>query len=130
VSFARSRAINTTYGDRKRLANGLRRRDAILNSWSKQSDHERALRSQIAGWVFGLIALQLVGMFGHLVTAGANWISLPADVLKIVVPSICGEIVGMGFVVVKYLFSVPVRRTLDELVKDLGSRGLNQSQHR
>jgi hypothetical protein len=33
------------------------RLEAILNSWSKQSDHERALRSQIAGWIFGLIAL-------------------------------------------------------------------------
>jgi len=107
-----------------------RRLEAILNSWTKESDHERALRSQIAGWVFGLIALQLIGMFGLLAAAGANWISLSADVLKIFIPSICGEIVGMGFVVVKYLFSVPVRRTLDDLVKDLGSRSVDQTQRR
>jgi hypothetical protein len=69
-------------------------------------------------------------MFGLLAAAGANWMTLPPDVLKIVVPSICGEIVGMGFVVGKYLFSVPVRQTLDDLVKDLGSRGLDHSQHK
>ena len=69
-------------------------------------------------------------MFGLLLATGAKWISLSADVVKIVVPSICGEIVGMGFVVVKYLFSVPARRTLDDLVKDLKSRDLDRPHHR
>jgi hypothetical protein len=106
-----------------------KRLEAILNSWSKQSDHERALRSRISEWVFGLIAFQIIGMFGLLVADGASWISLSMEILKVAIPSICGEIVGMGFVVVKYLFSVPVRKTLDEMVKDAGAGGLAQPPH-
>ena len=107
-----------------------KRLEAILGSWSKQSNHERALRSRISEWVFGLIAFQIIGMFGLLVADGANLISLSTETLKVAVPSICEEIVGMGFVVVKYLFSVPVRKTLDDMVKDAGSGSFVQPPHR
>lgn len=91
------------------------RTQAFLAAWIDQMGHERSLRSLAARVVFSLIGAQVLGVFTLLVLQGTGVISLDHDVLKVVVPSVLADVFGLGFVVTKYLFSVPLRSALDTL---------------
>jgi hypothetical protein len=98
----------------------------VLDAWSKQMDHERQLRGRVTNWVLGLLSAQLVTMFGIVILAGYGVFTLSdpvVHILTVFTPSVFGEIVGLGFVVVKYLFSQPLRSGLDALVKGGASGG-------
>lgn len=87
----------------------------FLSAWSAQADDERTLRRQWATWAFGLIALQVVAVFGLLVAQGLGALSLDLRLLQVVLPSVLSEVFGLGFLVAKYLFSQSVRHSLDGL---------------
>ena len=75
----------------------------FLRAWAEQQESERSLRKMIGIWVFCLISLQIVGVFGVVIWDGGQR-KVDAGLVKVLVPSVLGEVFGMGFVVVKYLF--------------------------
>jgi len=75
----------------------------LLTAWTHQQGHERALRKMVAVWVFLLISLQILGVFG-VVVADSPTPKLNPELVKFLIPSVLTEVFGMGFVVVKYLF--------------------------
>jgi hypothetical protein len=77
---------------------------AYLNVWVEQQGHERTLRKTIAIWVFTLITLQVIGVFALVVLDAVKVLVLNSEIVKFLIPSVLGEVFGMGFVVVKYLF--------------------------
>lgn len=93
----------------------------FLAAWTDQTAHERALRSLAAKVIFALIGAQVVGVFAIIVLHGREVLSLEVGVLQVLIPSVLGDVFGLGFVVTKYLFSQPLRHGLDALVR--GKRG-------
>jgi hypothetical protein len=77
---------------------------AYLKTWIQQQDQERSLRKVIAIWVFILISLQVAGVFTLVVLDACGVLKLNQAIVQILIPSVLGEVFGMGFVVVKYLF--------------------------
>ena len=82
----------------------IQKTGAFLKAWGQQQDQERTLRKMIAIWVFILITLQVIGVFGLVVSDALKLIIIKVDIVKFLIPSVLGEVFGMGFVVVKYLF--------------------------
>jgi len=82
----------------------IQKTTVFLNAWVQQQDQERTLRKRIGIWVFVLITMQVLGVFGLVVSDALNLIIMKADIVKFLIPSVLGEIFGMGLVVVKYLF--------------------------
>lgn len=78
---------------------------AFLNAWIPQQAQERSLRKMIGIWVFILITLQVIGVFGLVVLDACKLLMLNADIVKFLIPSVLSEVFGLGFVVVKYLFN-------------------------
>jgi hypothetical protein len=77
---------------------------ALVNVWVQQQTHERSLRKTIGIWVFILITLQIVGVFAIVVLDAVKLLQLNERIVEFLIPSVLGEVFGMGFVVVKYLF--------------------------
>ncbi len=82
--------------------------------------HERSLRSLAAKVIFGLIGAQVLGVFAVLALQGLDVLHLDVGVLQVLIPSVLGDVFGLGFVVTKYLFSQPLRHGLDALVRGKG----------
>jgi hypothetical protein len=77
---------------------------AYLNVWVQQQGQERILRKTIAIWVFILITLQVIAVFVLVALDAFKVFVLNVEIVKFLIPSVLGEVFGMGFVVVKYLF--------------------------
>lgn len=92
------------------------RAKTFLAAWSEQMSHERSLRSFSAKWIFALIVLQVVATFLLVLAQGLGWIEIDKQILQVLIPSVLAEVFGLGFLVVKYLFSQPLRHGLDSLV--------------
>ncbi|MHB1210606.1 MAG: hypothetical protein ACYC1I_13025 [Acidimicrobiales bacterium] len=97
------------------------RTQAFLTEWSAQVVDERRLRRAWATWVFVLIAGQTLGAFALVLLQGRGLLALDVSLLKIVFPSVFGEVFGLGYLVAKYLFSHSLRHSLDGLA--LGAAG-------
>lgn len=95
---------------------GRERTRAFLAAWSQQMSHERDLRSLSAKCIFALIAAQTAAAFGIVIAQGTGALTIDVSVLRILVPSVMAEVLGLGYLVVKYLFSQPLRHGLDSLV--------------
>jgi hypothetical protein len=78
---------------------------AFLSAWIQQQGHERGLRKMVGIWVFILITLQVFGVFGLVVLDAIKLFILNTTIVQLLVPSVLGEVFGLGFVVVKYLFN-------------------------
>ena len=89
----------------------------VLEAWSAQMADERALRRKFAGWIFALITLQIVGAFGLVIAVGLDSLRVDPTVMKILLPSVFAEVFGLGLLVIKYLFSLPARQSLDGLAQ-------------
>lgn len=90
----------------------------VLAAWSSQTTHERSLRSFTARRIFVLIVVQVVSTFALVVAQGAGWLKIDVTVLKVLIPSVLTEVFGLGFLVIRYLFSQPLRHRLDALVRE------------
>lgn len=77
---------------------------ALVSVWVEQQTQERSLRKTIGIWVFILITLQIVGVFAIVVLDALKLLQLNQSIVEFLIPSVLGEVFGMGFVVVKYLF--------------------------
>lgn len=99
------------------------RSKTVLGAWSQQMTHERGLRTRVANWVFGLVVLQVVATFGVIVLQGLGLLQLDNALIKILIPTEAGEVLGLAYIVTKYLFSEAQRKSLDAL---LGGRGSNE----
>jgi hypothetical protein len=95
----------------------------FLSAWALQMGQELKLRSMGAKVIFWLIGLQVVGAFGLVIAQGLGALSVDISVLKVLIPSVFGEVFGLGFVVTKYLFNQSLRHGLDSLAK--GSRDVD-----
>ncbi len=93
----------------------VRLTNTALEAWQEQQNHERELRKTYAKWVFILITFQIIAIFFLVVFDGLAWINIRENIVKILLPSALGEIFGMGFLVVKYLFSNPNKKLFDIL---------------
>jgi hypothetical protein len=98
----------------------LERAKTFLAAWSEQVADERALRRGYAKAIFGLISFQVFAVFGLLVAQGLGKVTLDISLLKVLLPSVLSEVFGLGYLVAKYLFSQPLRHSLDSLA--LGAR--------
>jgi hypothetical protein len=92
----------------------------FLTAWAEQLSHERGLRAYWARRIFYLIVFQVLAAFGIVVAQGLAYIHVEVNLLKILIPTVLTEVFGLGFLVVKYLFSQPLRHSLDALLE--GSR--------
>ncbi len=93
----------------------MKKTETTLSTWKEQQDQERDLRKTISKVIFTIISCQLVAIF-FLVTADSlSWIKINENILQILFPSAVFEVFGMGFIVVKYLFSKPSKTILDFL---------------
>lgn len=77
---------------------------ALVSVWVGQQTQERSLRKTIGIWVFILITVQIFGVFLIVVLDALNLLHLNQSIVEFLIPSVLGEVFGMGFVVVKYLF--------------------------
>lgn len=77
-----------------------------LNVWTQQQQQERSLRKMIGIWVFVLITFQILGVFTLVCLDAFSLVSMSITIVKFLIPSVLGEVFGMGFVVVKYLFNL------------------------
>lgn len=100
----------------------LEKTKTFLAAWTDQMVHERSLRSLAAKVIFGLIGAQVLGVFAVLALQGLAVLHLDVGVLQVLIPSVLGDVFGLGFVVTKYLFSQPLRHGLDALVRGRGGR--------
>lgn len=82
----------------------IQKTTAFLNAWVQQQDQERTLRKMIGIWVFILITLQVIGVFGLVVFDALKLIIMNVDIVKLLIPSVLAEVFGMGLIVMKYLF--------------------------
>ena len=82
----------------------IQKTTAFLNAWIQQQDQERTLRKMVGIWVFILITLQVIGVFGLVVFDALELIFMNIDIVKLLIPSVLAEVFGMGLIVVKYLF--------------------------
>ena len=96
------------------------RTKAVLNAWKEQQDQERNLRKIYAGWVFLLITFQIIMIFVLMFLDSISWITVKETTVKVLLPSALGEIIGMGFLVVKYLFGKQNDRIIDTLLGKMG----------
>lgn len=78
---------------------------AFLGVWIQHQGQERSLRKMIGIWVFILITLQVIGVFGLVVLDAIKLFTLNTTIVQLLIPSVLGEVFGLGFVVVKYLFN-------------------------
>jgi len=81
----------------------LQESSILLEAWREQQRDERSLRKMIAVWVFILISAQILAIFALVLWDGGQHKADPA-LVKILIPSVLAEVLGMGFFVVKYLF--------------------------
>jgi hypothetical protein len=111
-----------------------RRLKAYLDSWAKQAGHERTLRTRCALVIFSLAGFQSVGGAVLLVCLGRGWLKLDAILLDILFTGLLGQIFGLFFVVVRYLFSEPLTyavnmwgEELSQIVKETKAQRTNNS---
>jgi len=83
----------------------IQKTTAFLGVWVQQQRQERSLRKMIGIWVFILISLQVIGVFGLVVVDAIKLFTLNITIVQLLIPSVLGEVFGLGFVVVKYLFN-------------------------
>ena len=93
------------------------RSKTFLAAWAEQMSHERSLRSFTAKSIFALIVAQVVATFSLVIAQGLGWLQVDRAILQVLIPSVLGEVFGLGFLVTKYLFSQPLRHGLDSLVE-------------
>ncbi len=93
----------------------LRRLSALIEAWKEQQSQERKLRKVIGYWLFILITFQIVAIFSIVFLDGFEIINVDATVVKIIIPGALAEVFGMGYLVVKYLFSPSVKDIYDIL---------------
>lgn len=77
---------------------------ALVSVWVEQQTLERKLRKTIGIWVFILITVQIIAVFVIVVLDSLKLLQLNQSIVQFLIPSVLGEVFGMGFVVVKYLF--------------------------
>ena len=99
---------------------GQERTRTVLAAWKEQVADERGLRRSYAKAVLMLIAGQVLGVFALVVAQGLGRLHLDTPVLQVLLPSVLGEVFGLGSLVTKYLFNQSLRHSMDSLA--LGAR--------
>lgn len=94
----------------------LKRVDAVLSAWTEQAKQERALRLSTSKWIFGLIVMQILGVFVIVVSIGIGSMNLNVSVLQILISGICAEVFGLGFLVTKFLYREPLKIELASIL--------------
>ncbi len=91
---------------------------AVITAWKDQQDSERVLRKRVTNWIFSLITFQVLSIFIIIFLIGFEFITINESMIKILLPTVVGEVFGMGFIVVKYLFNDSVN-IIDRLIEML-----------
>lgn len=94
-----------------------------LAVWEAQATDERKLRRTFAAWIFILITVQIVAGIGIVVANGLGRLHVDVEIAKLLIPSVVAEVLGLGYLVTKYLFSLPVRHSLDALAHGAAPNG-------
>lgn len=97
----------------------LKRSSAVIWTWKEQQSQERRLRRTIGFWIFGLITFQIVMIFGIIFLDSIQYIQLNTTAIKILIPGALGEVLGMGYLVVKYLFG-PSKKNIHDILREVG----------
>lgn len=92
------------------------RTSTVLSAWSNQMTHERQLRAQYAKWVFILVSVQVILTFALIAAQGYHVITLDNDLIKFLIPTEAAEILGLAYIVTRYLFNHSLRNGLDKLL--------------
>lgn len=89
--------------------------EVVIEEWKNQLNEDRKLRNVYARWIFILITIQVLFVFALVLLIGFGCIQLNTTVLSVLIPSVLGEIFGLGFIVAKYAFQQPDSAILDIL---------------
>lgn len=93
---------------------------SVLETWEKQQKEERGLRKTYAYIFVTILMLQLVAInFAFLMLASGK-ISLDHWTIRIFIVSVFGEISGMTYVVLRYLFPPSTSDKMFDLIKEIG----------
>ena len=82
----------------------VQRTTVFWGAWGQQQQEERNLRRMLGIWVFILMSAQVAAVFGFILLDAAKVVTLNTTVVQLVLPCVLGEVFGMGYLVVKYLF--------------------------
>jgi hypothetical protein len=104
----------------------LKRVDAVLDAWSEQARHERALRFSSSRWIFLLIALQVFGIFLFMGLIGLGVMIIDVTVLQVLIGAVCADVFGLGFAVTRFLYREPLKIDLENLLQRAGGQGANK----
>lgn len=94
-----------------------------LAVWEAQATDERKMRRLFAAWIFVLITIQIVAGIAIVVANGLGRLRVDVEIAKLLIPSVVAEVLGLGYLVTKYLFSLPVRHSLDALAHGTPPQG-------
>ena len=97
----------------------LKRSSAVIEAWREQQNQERKLRKTIGYWLFILITFQIVTIFAIIFLDGIRYITVNTTAIKILIPGALVEVFGMGYLVVKYLFS-PSGKNIYDILRRVG----------
>ncbi len=95
----------------------FKRVSAVMEAWSEQARHERALRLSASRWIFSLIALQVLGVFFIIASIGFGFMALDVRVLQVLIGAVCADIFGLGFVVVRFLYKEPLKIDIKDILR-------------
>lgn len=72
--------------------------------------------------IFALALVQTLGGLGLLVGIGLGYLTIDADLMKIVYAALTAEIFGLFLVVARYLFGRPLKETLNSVQEGMNVR--------
>jgi len=107
-----------TYGKLREIHDRSAKLRTILEAWERQHSEERRLRQTYAKWLLGGLFVQGLLVNFAFFAIGLHWIVVEQWTANTFILAVFGEIAGMAFFIIKYLFpkvSADVLSTLEKL---------------
>ena len=94
--------------------------EQIVDIWSRQHDADINLRKNYAKWLLGALCVDIIAVFAVFVAIGAGCLVFSDETVRFFLCLAHGQLVGMAFVVVKYLFSKDSHVILKDMSEVIG----------
>jgi hypothetical protein len=80
--------------------------------------------------MIGLLYIQIIAVVGMLVGTGLNVLTIPTKLFAPVFPSLCVELIGVIYIIARYLFNSSARQNVTDLMFGRGVGGEDRPRHR
>jgi len=91
----------------------------IIDAWKEQQEADRKLRDKYALWLIIFLGFQLIFISVLMVFIGLAKLEYDQWLIKIFISSVFAEIVGMVYVIVRYLFTPTNNSEINKLIEKL-----------